>query len=127
MWMRGRSGETRQTGACVPMKPGGDAPPVFLIPGAPGSILQLGPVAAAMTGDNPVYAIRPRGIEEGETPCETLAEMADYAIAQMKALRPTGPYPLVGYSAGGLVAIEMAQRLAAAGDEVPLLVLLDTY
>jgi thioesterase domain-containing protein len=80
-----------------------------------------------MTGDSAVYAIRPRGIEEGETPCETLAEMAEYAIAQMKALRPKGPYPLIGYSAGGLVAMEMAQRLRAADDEVPLVVLLDTY
>jgi thioesterase domain-containing protein len=128
MWLRARGGETRETGACVPMKPGAEhVPSVFMIPGAPGSILQLGPVAAAMTGDSAVYAIRPRGIEEGEIPCETLAEMAEYAIAQMKALRPQGPYPLVGYSAGGLVAIEMAQRLAATGDDVPLLVLLDTY
>jgi acetoacetyl-CoA synthetase len=128
MWMRARPGEVRRAGACVPMKRGGDDfLPIFMIPGAPGSILQLGPVAAAMTGDNPVYAIRPRGIEEGETPCETLAEMAEYAVAQIKAMRPKGPYPLIGYSAGGLVAMEMAQRLAAAGDEVPLLVLLDTY
>jgi acetoacetyl-CoA synthetase len=128
MWIRVRAGEVRRTGACVPMKAGADpAPPILMIPGAPGSILQLGPVAAAMTGDNPVYAIRPRGIEEGETPCETLAEMAEYAIAQMKAMQPKGPYPLIGYSAGGLVAMEMAQRLTATGDEVPLLVLLDTY
>lgn len=126
-WVRARAGDGRHAGACVPMKAGGDAPPVFMIPGAPGSILQLGPVAAAMTGDCPVYAIRPRGLEEGEAPCETLAEMAEYAIAQIKALRPRGPYLLAGYSAGGLVAMEMAQRLTAAGDTVPLLVLLDTY
>jgi len=127
-WLRAQAGETRQTGACVLMKPGADhGPPVFMIPGAPGSILQLGPIAAATPGDSPVYAIRPRGLEEGETPCETLAEMAEYAITQMKALRPIGPYPLVGYSAGGLVAMEMAQRLRAGGEEVPLLVLLDTY
>ena len=113
--------------ACVEMKPGNGAPPVFFIPGAPGSILQLGPITAAMTGPMPVYAIRPRGLEEGEAPCETIREMAAYAIAQIKKLRPTGPYPLVGYSAGGLVALEMAQQLAETGDKVPLLVLLDTY
>ena len=34
---------------------------------------------------------------------------------------------LIGYSAGGLVALETARRLAAAGHDVPLVVLLDTY
>jgi acetoacetyl-CoA synthetase len=124
---RAATAAAKPNSACAEMKPGNDSPPMFLIPGAPGSILQLGPIAAAMTGPMPVYAVRPRGLEEGETPCETIREMAGYAIAQIKKLRPRGPYPLVGYSAGGLVALEMAQQLAASGDEVPLLVLLDTY
>ena len=109
------------------MKPGNDEPPVFMIPGASGSILQLAPIAAAMTAPMPVYAIRPRGLAEGETPCERLEEMAEHAIGVMRATRPQGPYLLVGYSAGGLVALEMARRLAAAGLDVPLVVLLDTY
>ena len=53
--------------------------------------------------------------------------MAEYAIAAMRAMRPQGPYCLIGYSAGGLIALEMAQRLAAAGDDIPFVVLLDTY
>src|SRR5579863_5938583 len=49
-WVRTRDGSTtvRQPGACVMMKPGSGEPPIFLIPGAPGSVLQLGPLAAAM-------------------------------------------------------------------------------
>jgi acetoacetyl-CoA synthetase len=109
------------------MKPGDDGPPVFLIPGAPGSILQLGPLAAAMTVSQAVFAIRPRGLDEDESPCQTLKEMAEYSISRIKAMYPRGPYLLVGYSAGGLIALEMAQQLRAAGDEVPLVVLLDTY
>ena len=112
---------------CVTMKPGNDEPPVFVIPGATGSILQLAPLASAMTVPMPVYAVRPRGIAQGETPCETLAEMAEHTIAVMMAARPAGPYLLVGYSAGGLVALEAARQLAATGHEVPLVVLLDTY
>jgi thioesterase domain-containing protein len=45
----------------------------------------------------------------------------------MKLVRPEGPYHLAGYSFGGLVAFEMAQQLQAAGDTVPMLMLLGTY
>jgi len=113
--------------AYVSMKPGNDEPPLFMIPGAAGSILQLAPIAAAMTVPMPVYAIRPRGMTEGELPFEHLDEMAEYAIDVMRGVRPQGPYLLAGYSAGGLIALEMARQLAAARRDVPLVVLLDTY
>jgi acetoacetyl-CoA synthetase len=112
---------------CVLMKPGNSEPPVFVLPGAAGSVLQIAPVASAMTVPMPVYAIKPRGLEPGDTPCESLAAMAEHAIDVMRRVRPRGPYLLVGYSAGGLVALEAARRLSAAGEDVPLLVLLDTY
>ena len=129
-WLRGDAGRggTLSVAGCVPMKPGGDAePPLFMIPGATGSILQLAPIAAAMPGTGRVYALKPRGMAEGELPFERLDGMAEYAIGLVRAARPQGPYYLVGYSAGGLVALEMARRLAAQGHEVPLVVLLDTY
>lgn len=128
-WLRERAATVAAIRAnpCVSMKPGNDDPPIFMIPGAPGSILQLGPLAAAVTAPMPVYAIRPHGLEEGETPYQTIAEMAEYNIGVIRAMRPKGPYLVVGYSAGGLVALEMAQRLSAAGASVPLVVLLDTY
>lgn len=113
---------------CVLMKPGNDEPPLFMIPGAPGSVFQLVPVAAALPLAMPVYAIKPRGLDDGgQTPCATIAEMAEHAIGILRAARPEGPYLLVGYSAGGLVALEMAQRLTRAGHDVPALLFLDTY
>jgi acetoacetyl-CoA synthetase len=115
------------TVACVTMKHGNDDPPVFMIPGAPGSILQLGPIVGAMTVPMPVYAIRPRGMAEHEVPFERLEEMAEYAIGVMREARPQGPYLLAGYSAGGLIALEMARQLTVIGQPVPLVVLLDTY
>ncbi|MCP4664651.1 MAG: hypothetical protein GY856_55415, partial [bacterium] len=37
----------------------------------------------------------------------------------------SGPYLIAGWSFGGLVALEVAQRLLSAGDEVALLAILD--
>jgi len=111
----------------VTMKPGNQEPPIFMLPGAAGSILQIAPLASAMTVPAPVYAIKPRGIEQGETPCDDLAEMAQHAVDVITKIWPRGPYLIVGYSAGGLVALEVARRLSVAGHAVPLLVLLDTY
>jgi thioesterase domain-containing protein len=42
-------------------------------------------------------------------------------------LQAHGPYFLIGYSLGGLVALEIAQRLSAGGDKVALLALVDSY
>jgi len=119
--------EAQPVAGCVTMKPGNDEPPVFMVPGAAGSVLRIAPLAAAMTVAAPVYAIKPRGMEQGETPCRSLAEMAEHAIGVMLRVHGEGPYLLVGYSAGGLVALEMARQLRAAGRDVPLVVLLDTY
>jgi acetoacetyl-CoA synthetase len=128
-WLRTGAGDAAapSLAGCVLMKPGNNEPPIFMIPGATGSILQLGPIAAAIQIAAPVYAIRPRGMSEQELPIEHLGEMAAYAVGLMREVRPQGPYLIVGYSAGGLIALEMAQQLVAAGHAVPLVVLLDTY
>jgi len=117
----------RQAGPCILLKSGNSGPAIFMVPGAPGSVLQLAPLAAELAVPNAVYAIKPRGLEEGETPFETIEEMASFALNELKGVRRDGPYLLVGYSAGGLIALEMAHRLASAGDRVPLVVMLDTY
>ena len=119
--------ESSPVSSCVTMKPGAGGPPLFMVPAAAGSILQIAPIAAALSVPTAVYAIKPRGMEPGETPCDNLAEMAEHAIGVMTQIEPDGPYLLVGYSAGGLVALEAARRLAARGRAVPLVVLLDTY
>jgi len=52
--------------------------------------------------------------------------MAEFYIREMRSVQPEGPYHLGGISAGGLIALEMAQRLHAQGQKVGLLALLDT-
>jgi thioesterase domain-containing protein len=72
-----------------------------------------------------VHAFQAVGVADGAEPVETVDAMAARSLAAMREARPHGPYAIAGWSAGGVVALEMARRLRAAGDAVPLLVLFD--
>ena len=60
-------------------------------------------------------------------PLASVDEMADLYLAALRAALPAGPSVLAGWSAGGIVAYEIARRLRAEGREVPLVILLDTH
>ena len=51
--------------------------------------------------------------------------IATHYIAALKEAQPQGPYDLAGWSMGGVIAVEMARQLLAAGDSVNHLLLLD--
>lgn len=53
--------------------------------------------------------------------------MASCYIEGLQTIQPVGPYYLGGWSLGGIIAWEMAQQLSAAGEEVALLALIDSY
>jgi thioesterase domain-containing protein len=52
--------------------------------------------------------------------------MAQHYLEEVLRLQPQGPYYLAGWSAGGMIVMEMAHRLRAAGHEVALAGLLDS-
>nr|APD71718.1 non-ribosomal peptide synthetase 7 [Streptomyces sp.] len=85
-----------------------------------GFITRLGP-------DATVYALQARGLNPADACAADLPEMAaDYAD-RIREVQPEGPYRLVGWSFGGLVAHEIATRLQSEGADVELLALLDSY
>jgi thioesterase domain-containing protein len=75
--------------------------------------------------DRPVYAIQPRGLAHEEELPRSLREMADDYIAHIRMVQPDGPYHLLGWSMGGLLAHEIATRLRGQGERVALLVNID--
>jgi nonribosomal peptide synthetase DhbF len=56
-----------------------------------------------------------------------MEEMAADYVDAIRKVRPTGPYHLLGWSMGGLVAYAMATHLRSLGQEVGILALLDSY
>ena len=82
-------------------------------------------VTAALKSDVPVYGIRARGLNPGEEPQASVAEMAASYVGLIRELQPHGPYRLAGHSFGGLLAFEMARLLAEQGEEIGWLGIID--
>ncbi|WP_160174864.1 SDR family NAD(P)-dependent oxidoreductase [Azospirillum argentinense] len=106
---------------------GGDRPHSFWVPGSFGFPQTFQALPRALGPDYPVHAFRFRGNDGRQEPFRDVQTMADHFVACMRAVQPEGPYVIGGYSWGGLVALEMARRVAGAGQRVQELILLDTY
>jgi thioesterase domain-containing protein len=84
-------------------------------------------LARHLDPDQPIYGLQARGFNsEGALPA-SIEDIAEDYVQQIRTVQPTGPYHLVGWSFGGLVAHAMATRLQAEGERVELLAVLDGY
>ena len=72
-----------------------------------------------------VYAASELALLHEGAPLCSVVDLAREYVAIMREKQPHGPYRLGGMSFGGIVALEAAQQLRAAGEEVELLLLLD--
>ncbi|HWU87989.1 MAG TPA: amino acid adenylation domain-containing protein, partial [Kofleriaceae bacterium] len=111
----------------VLLRPGGSRPPVFCVHPHHGSVLCYAELARALDTDRPVYGLQASGRELGQEVAGSLEAMAATYVAEIRRVDPIGPYALVGWSFGGVVILEMARLLVAAGAEVSDLVMIDTY
>nr|WP_244239126.1 non-ribosomal peptide synthetase [Corallococcus carmarthensis] len=100
--------------------------PFFLVHPGGGNVLAYSELARRLGPSLPVYGLQSRGLD-GRPVAESIEEMATLYIEAIRTVQPHGPYQLGGWSLGGLVAYEMAQRLREAGEAVDLLALIDTH
>jgi acetoacetyl-CoA synthetase len=109
----------------VPVVPG-NGRPLFLVHGLSGTVLELARLVNAMRGGPPVTVFQARGLDPASQPHDSVETMAAHYLREVRAAQPAGPYALAGFSFGGLVGYEMARMLAADGEEVEFLGLIDT-
>nr|WP_079145896.1 non-ribosomal peptide synthetase [Streptomyces lydicus] len=101
--------------------------PLFCVHPAAGISWVYSGLLRHLPPDQPVYGLQAHGLTEpGATP-DSMAEMVRAYLAQVRAVQPQGPYALLGWSFGGLVAHEMAVQLQEEGQDVASLVLMDSF
>ena len=120
-------GWTSHWSVLVPIHEQGSKPPLFLVHGLRGNVLTFYGLRHHIPGDQPLYGIQADGLDTGRASFASIPEMAEHYIKEMRSVQPVGPYFLGGFSAGGLVAYEMARQLHEAGERVPFLALFDSY
>ena len=110
----------------VRMKKGAEDAPLFLFSGGDGNPRGLAALALRIRDFRALIGVDfCRRDNHDELP-STVEIMADRSCSAIRTLQPHGPYHIVGYSFGGLVAIEVARLLQESGQEISLLGLIDT-
>ncbi|WP_412543324.1 thioesterase domain-containing protein [Longispora sp. K20-0274] len=109
----------------VPLVPDGDREPLFVVHLGTGHVRLFTALAEQVRCGRPVHGFEAIGYRARVRPFLSIGETADRYLEELRAAQPVGPYHLAGLCAGGVIALEMAQRLRAAGEEVAALVLVD--
>jgi thioesterase domain-containing protein len=91
-----------------------------------GNVLEYHPLVSRLDTDQPVYALQARGLDGHITKDLSLETMASVYVDELRSLQPTGPYFLGGFCLGGLLALEAAQQLTAAGQTVALVIVIQS-
>jgi amino acid adenylation domain-containing protein len=123
-------GEISRWNRLVPAQPKGSRLPLFMVAGfmdADDTLRVLSRLIPHLGLDQPVYGFQPRWLDGHSERYSSAEEAAADFLADLRVVQPKGPYQLGGDCAGGIVAFAMAEELLRQGEEVRLLVMLDTY
>ena len=109
----------------IPLRTSGTSLPVFCIHNGLRGGLAYEQLIAALPVDQSIYGLCP---PPGDTPAfRTVEELAAMYLQEVHKIQKHGPYQLLGWSFGGLVAYEMATLLVDRGEEVGLIALIDMH
>jgi amino acid adenylation domain-containing protein len=98
----------------------GTAPTLFALPTGMGDVTYAFELTAHLDTDAPVYALPWPDVMP-----ESMDALAADMVRIMRVVQPAGPYRLLGYSSGALLAYAMAQLLAEQDELVDFIGMLD--
>jgi thioesterase domain-containing protein len=110
----------------VPIQPVGTKRPLFIVHGAGGNVVNFYGLTTRIGANQPVYGVQAQALELNQPALLHLEDMAAHYLKEIRRVQPKGPYHLLGYSFGGVMVLEMAHQLLAAGEKVGLLGMLDS-
>lgn len=120
------AGWTPDWSCLVPICTSGSLPPVFCVHGYGNEVLWLSGMSRELGTDQPFYGLQPQGLDGRTEPLRVIEDMAARYVVEVRRVAPHGPYYLLGYSLGGVVALEMARQLEGSGERIAFLGMIDS-
>ncbi|WP_067813668.1 non-ribosomal peptide synthetase [Nocardia inohanensis] len=108
----------------LPIRRGGDEPALFCIHPASGIAWPFMGFAETLQPGRPIYGLQAPELS-GEETIGSIAGFAERYARELRAVQPEGPYHLLGWSFGGIIAHAVAARLRDEGAEVGVVALMD--
>jgi thioesterase domain-containing protein/acyl carrier protein len=119
-------GKRDQRATLVTITPTGQRPPMFCVGPMEGEVILFRKLALELGNDQPLYGLQPFAMANRTSLLSSIEEIAGHYVEQIRSSGRRA-HCLLGYSLGGVVALEMAQQLRSSGEDVPLVVLIDTH
>ncbi|WP_329298196.1 amino acid adenylation domain-containing protein [Streptomyces sp. NBC_00659] len=114
-------------GVLLPLRAEGDLDPLFCIHPAIGLSWAYSGLLRHLDRQQPLYGLQARKFSDPDAAAPGLEEMVEDYLKEIRTVQPSGPYSLLGWSFGGIVAHAVAVRLQEEGEEVALLAMMDSY
>uniref|UniRef100_UPI000A4277B1 non-ribosomal peptide synthetase n=1 Tax=Nocardia amamiensis TaxID=404578 RepID=UPI000A4277B1 len=112
----------------LPLRPGGSAAPLFCVHPVSGISWSYAGLAAYLDPDRPLYGLQTPVLATADAAMpDSIEGWAARYLEQIRSVQPEGPYHLLGWSFGGVIAHEMAVQLQREGETVALLAVMDSY
>lgn len=108
------------------LRTGGDRTPLFFLHSGSGLTWRYATLLPFIEPGRPLYGIQSTAFTRtGPTP-QDVGELGEEYVERIRSVQPEGPYLLLGWSFGGLLAYDVAARLTRAGQQVAMLAVVDS-
>ncbi|WP_329906642.1 amino acid adenylation domain-containing protein [Serratia quinivorans] len=105
----------------------GTSPTLFCIHPAGGIAWCYSGLARFLRTPCEIVGLQAQGLTPGSHITQSMDDMAEEYANRIRAHQPEGPYWLIGWSVGGMIAHNVAVRLERQGQRVELLAMMDAY
>ncbi len=105
----------------------GDSDPIFCIHPASGLAWCYAGLGRYTEPRRRIYGLQSPELVEDDPHPRSIEQLAEHYVREIQAVQPDGPYHLLGWSLGGVIAHAVATRFRLLGKEVSMLAMLDSF
>ncbi|MFU3728521.1 AMP-binding protein, partial [Pseudomonas aeruginosa] len=125
--LRNTTLERNALSVMLALRADGSRSPLFCIHPGGGAGWAYATLLSRLPADVPLYALQSAHLMDTEHEERSIKDMALRYIEEILKVQPSGPFALLGWSLGSLVAHEIAVAMVERGHSIRLLALLDGY